>query len=230
MFWLVIGCILEVVGYVQIHSGSSSQSASIIIAPIFLSASVYVCFSRLANHFQACDLCLLNPTFLAIFFFIGDVSCLALQVLGIVFQFMNGKETAGRVITIVGFVAQIVLFIFFSWNVIMLRRNLGRRVPQVHVDARLQWPSFFPLILTVSLLFFIRNVFRLVEYGQGFGYIFYHAIFTYIFDGVPMFLVCLLLLCFHPFLWMDRNANTRRKEKKEAVFGKKNDNSEAAGY
>lgn len=212
MFWFLVGCIIELVGYLQLHSGTSSQSVCIIIASVFLAASVYLSFSTSLEHFQAKDLCSLNISFFALFFFIGDVICLGLQIAGIILQFMNGKESLGKAIVIVSFVLQIVLFCFFSLNVFIVHRRLRHRRPKVIVDSIFQWPSFFILIYVISLLFLIRNVFRLVEYSQGFGYIFYHAIFTYIFDGAPMLLVALLLICFHPTFWMDSTLKKRKKE------------------
>ena len=215
MLWFLIGCIIEIVGYVQLHSGSSSQSVCIIIAPIFLAASVYLSFARTLEHFQARKLSPFNVSFFAFSFFIGDVICLGLQITGVVFQFMNGKEHIGKAIVIISFTLQIILFFVFLLNVFVVQRRLRRRKANVVVDSKFQWPSFFILIYIISLLFLIRNIFRLIEYSQGFGYIFHHAIFTYVFDGAPMLLVALLLTCFHPSFWMDSTLKKRKREQKK---------------
>ncbi|SCU88333.1 LADA_0E09516g1_1 [Lachancea dasiensis] len=212
MIWFVIGCILEIVGYVQEHSGSSSQAASIIIAPIFLAASVYVSFSHIINHYELRHLIPVPPSLLSLLLFCIDLLCLAAQVAGIVLQFMSGKQNVGRALVIISFVFQIILFVFFVGTVIMVKRRVGRS-PVNQVNSRFQLPSFFVLLIVISVLFFVRNVFRLIEYAQGFGYIFHHAIFTYIFDGVPILLAALGLAVFHPSLWMEMKRKTAKNKK-----------------
>ncbi|KAH3663499.1 hypothetical protein OGAPHI_004900 [Ogataea philodendri] len=180
-------------------TGNSGQQIEVYLAPIFMAASVYMCFGRVVSSLDANNLALISGRWLTAVFVVGDVLCFASQCAGIVLQYMSDSlHTTGKVIAIISFVLQLLLFSFFLANAIVVHRRLViSGYPRVH-NARIQWPAYFKANYVVVFLFFVRIIFRVVEYAQGLGYIFFHTVYTYCLDAAPMFLATLVLTLIYP--------------------------------
>ncbi|KAI5967508.1 hypothetical protein KGF57_000348 [Candida theae] len=198
MLWLIIGIILEVTAFFQNSAGNGVQSVQVIIAPIFIAASVYVSFSGLLKNLEI-DKIGFNRKAQSFLFIVGDIASFGLQVAGVVLQMIEDNKSLGQGLIITGFIIQIVSFCCFIALVISGHRTINTTVIQATMQGYYCWKSYFKALYVIAVLFFIRNVFRLIEYGQGYGkYIFNHAVFAYIFDAAPMLIVCAILVLVHP--------------------------------
>ena len=196
MLWLIIGLILEITGYFSSGGGHGVQTAQVIIAPIFLAASVYISFGGLMKRLQSPSPFIVSHGFQSFLFVVGDIVSFGLQIAGIVLQLVLDNSGVGTGMIIGGFALQIVSFCCFVTLTFVSQRRLKTvNFPQgFHT-----WKSYITALYVIIVLFFIRNIFRLVEYAQGWnGYIFRHAAFAYVFDSTTMLLVCLILLVVHP--------------------------------
>lgn len=73
------------------------------------------------------------------------------------------------------------------------------RVPAIRLCNELPWQKHMNTLYIASTLIMVRSIFRVVEYLQGFnGYLLHHEAYLYIFDGLLMFLVMVLLNVVHP--------------------------------
>ncbi|KAH3666346.1 hypothetical protein OGAPHI_004535 [Ogataea philodendri] len=197
--WYIIGGILEAVGYFCINTDEGGQSLEIYLAPIFMAATVYMCFGRVISSLEANKLALISGRKLTALFVIGDILCFFTQCAGIVLQYdFNNLETIGKIIAIISFTLQLVLFTFFLANAIVVHRRLILTQHPRTLNAKIQWPTYFKANYVVIFLFFVRIIFRVIEYAQGLGYIFFHTIFIYCFDATPLFAASLVLIAVYP--------------------------------
>lgn len=198
MLWLIIGTILELSAFFQNSAGHGVQSVQVIIAPIFIAASVYVSFSGLLKKLEI-DKVGFNRRAQSFLFIIGDIISFSLQIAGVVLQMIEDDKSLGQGLIITGFVVQIVSFCCFVILVISAHRKINNCMVQASMTGYYNWRNYIKILYTLATFFFIRNIFRLVEYVQGYGgYIFNHAVFAYIFDAAPMALVCAILVIMHP--------------------------------
>ena len=198
MLWLVIGGILEISGLFSNTAGHGSQSLQVIIAPIFLAASIYISFGKLLKRLGVTNVSPMNVSLQSALFIIGDVVAFGLQIAGIVVQMMDVNRTVGTIMIIIGFVVQLISFSCFLALVISAHRKMDSRVRYIS-QGKFSWPNYIKVLYVVITLFFIRNIFRLVEYAEGWGgYIFTHAAFVYAFDCSTMVISMALIAIFHP--------------------------------
>lgn len=198
ILWLIIGGILELSGYAEKSAGNGSQSVQVIIAPIFLAASVYLSFGKLARKLDAEKISSSRSHIQSAIFVTGDVVSLGLQISGIVLGFMDEPKSLGKILVIIGFVLQLVSLFVFTYLVAKEHKRLSvvLLTPSQGIHS---WKSYVIVIYIVLFLLFARYVYRVIEYAQGFGgYIFRHAVFAYILDGGLMALLMLLLCIIHP--------------------------------
>lgn len=104
----------------------------------------------------------------------------------------GSNQRVGRVLLIVGLAALVCVILFFLATLIYVSTSAIYRV-----QAPALRPVYAGLYLTVALLL-IRNIFRLIEFGQGWhGYIADHEVYFYIFDALMMLLWLLVMLPLH---------------------------------
>ena len=196
MLWLIIGLILEITGYFSSGGGHGVQTVQVIIAPIFLAASVYISFGNLMKRLQSPSAFIISHGFQSFLFVVGDIASFGLQIAGIVLQLVLDNSGVGTGMIIGGFALQIISFCCFVTLTFVSQRRL--EAPNFAKGFH-TWKSYITALYVIIVLFFIRNIFRLVEYAQGWnGYIFRHAAFAYVFDSTTMLLVCLILIVVHP--------------------------------
>lgn len=173
-----------------------AQSVQVIIAPIFFVASIYISFGNVSKRLLSKDE--ISHTGIKSFgFIIGDVISFGLQIAGIVLQLIEDSPTLGTALVIIGFVIQIISFGCFLAIVILTWKKLRRNYTPV--SGFHNWDTFIKALYAVITLFFVRNIFRLIEYAQGWGgYIFNHSIFVYFFDASIMVIALSIFSVFHP--------------------------------
>ena len=108
----------------------------------------------------------------------------------------------GRVLLLIGLGAQLVFFSGFLSITVYVNKA---RVYGLRANSTLR-PVFFCLYSTIALMF-IRNIYRLAEFAQGYdAYIATHEAFFYVFDFTMIFSCFLLYACFHFGLYLGPKA------------------------
>lgn len=122
-----------------------------------------------------------------------------------------GLALAGEKVVIAGLALQVATFVVFlaaavDFNV---RMNGLSRVGQGADDRT--WRRMLHILYTLSSLILIRCVFRLIEYSMGnAAYLIAHEWSLYVFDGVPMLAVLVVL-----FVWQSKEADAIQKSEGE---------------
>ena len=106
---------------------------------------------------------------------------------------------AGEKVVIGGLALQVATFVVFlvaaaDFNIRM------NRVSKTNPDSpKKTWKKMICILYTLSALIMLRCTFRLIEYAMGnAAYLIAHEWTLYVFDGVPMLTVLLLLLVLQP--------------------------------
>lgn len=219
---LAFACIMEVVGYIFRSLSSRKDPYSVInfvvqyffivVAPVFISASIYVCLSKLvgwaaAGGFDTGSRAWLRPKLILWGFVACDVVATVLQIAGA--GMIGSAESHQRSpmvpndILLAGLVFQTFAFTIFlslfAMFVISLHRDQTFR-PHV---ARKR-PFFFALA-AASLLVYLRTIFRLAETAQGvFGYLSSHEAFFGALEFAPVVIAVWVLGIWHPGRWIKK--------------------------
>lgn len=106
---------------------------------------------------------------------------------------------AGEKIVIAGLALQVATFVVFLVAAVdfhVRMRRVSRKGSEAMGEA---WRKMLSVLYALSALILLRCVFRLVEYGMGnAAYLIAHEWTLYVFDGVPMLAVLVLLLVLRP--------------------------------
>ncbi|KAK9843110.1 hypothetical protein WJX74_007151 [Apatococcus lobatus] len=183
-----------------------AQQCLLIIPPSFLALIDYIVLGRLVKMIQAAkpptssSYRNLKPKWLTWSFFTVELISLALQGAGAGISSSSddgpggggNSQTVGRILLIIGLAALVCVIIFFLTTLIYVSTS-----PIYRVNAPALKPVYAGLYITVALLL-IRNIFRLIEFGQGWhGGIADHEVYFYVFDGLMMLIWLLVVLPLH---------------------------------
>jgi len=142
-----------------------------------------------------------SPRLLGKLFIIVDIICFVTQVAGAI---MSGSEEPqeaknGKLAIIVGLALQMVAFGFFAaWTATFHRRMLSASFDAVILSV-VKWQRYIYGLYVITLLFFIRNITRLVEYNVGpDGELISNEIYLYLLDGSMMLAIVVVFLVLHP--------------------------------
>ena len=219
---LSIGCVLEVIGYIFRALSSRKDPYNIIYfvmeyfcivtAPVFISASVYVCLSKLitwASRDQAGtkerEESWLRPTWILWGFVTCDVFSTIVQITGAA---MIGTATSHHKsavtpnnILLAGLAIQT-----FAFTVFLVLLGVFRATVAQDMEIHSQVQSKDPFILALgsaSLLVYLRTIFRLAETSQGvFGYLSSHEVFFGVLEFTPVVIAVWILAVWHPGRWL----------------------------
>ncbi|KAM0192330.1 hypothetical protein ACHAPI_008276 [Fusarium lateritium] len=206
-FTIVIGGLFEIAGLAaRIYScnhlsdqGSyGAQILLILLAPIFFAASIYMFLGRLIASADHSRLCGIRTRWLSKFFVVGDVLCFLIQLCGagiFVSADNTSEQTDGENVILAGLALQVViLIIFIIFAVVFDVTGIKKGYPgTINPNSRLL-PKMVVLYLC-STLIMCRNIFRLVEFGQGEdGYLLAHEWPVYVLDIMFMAFVMVLTL------------------------------------
>ncbi|KAI9354316.1 RTA1 like protein-domain-containing protein [Zopfochytrium polystomum] len=205
MIPMILGCLLEVLGFLARMKAANEpfdngpyaiQQFLIIIAPVFFAASLYLVLKHLINAVDPA-LSPLKPKLIGVVFVGFDI--LSFVVQGAASGLIVGSTDPDQInlgvkILIVGLLIQVVSFIGF----LALSFAFFRRAKRESRTAE-PWKTAFVYLSICAVFVFIRSLFRVIEFWQGFdGQIARVEILMYVFDAGFMVGVVLIMMVYHP--------------------------------
>ncbi|KAI9334013.1 RTA1 like protein-domain-containing protein [Obelidium mucronatum] len=187
MIAATIGCALETIGYslriLAIDDPFSTPKFSvqvvlIIIAPILMAATQYVMLEKII-HYSYPEASPVKHTLITKVFVVSDVVTFFVQAGGsIIFNSHPEKTELGVQVLMVGLCIQMVSFaVFLALAMVYYSRAL--KIEQGKAGMVLmgntpeppaeKWKRIFATLMFTSGLVFIRSVFRVVEFADGFS-------------------------------------------------------------
>ncbi|KAL8840265.1 MAG: hypothetical protein Q9176_003957 [Flavoplaca citrina] len=219
---LSLACLMEIVGYIFRTLSSVKnpytipyfvvQYFFIVVAPVLISASIYVCLSKLIRWaddigFKTQLGFLLRPRLLLWTFITADVVTSVIQIAGaaLIGVAESNKEspvTANNIL-LAGLAIQTAAFILFLYLYIVFVVQLSR-----DGGMRSQFTFIRPLLLAIgasSFLVLLRTVFRLAETSEGvFGYASTHESLFGSLEFAPIVVAVWILVIWHPGQWLPK--------------------------
>ena len=204
MIPLLVGCIMEIIGYgariplVSKPVGQiplySCMHASIIIAPVFNAAIEYILYGRLM-HAVGDQYSLMKPKLVAWIFIVCDIFSFLIQSSGAGLLTSAhtdlAKAKTGENILLGGLGVNLVSFAIFCLQIFYFDYRTRKSPPNFPGGGLCQkgWRQFLYVIYLSSALILLRQIYRVIEFAQGFtGYLAVHEVYFYIFDTIPIFL------------------------------------------
>ncbi|KAF4920882.1 Protein RTM1 [Colletotrichum viniferum] len=165
----------------------------ILVAPIFISATLYITLGRLKESLLGHPRRKCSPTSI---FILTDIVAFCTQIGGSLVQVIaNPKimEIGGHVV-LGGLLFQLFMLVVYFALVVRFHRATQREVIDVEHWRRYVWT----LVISVVAVW-VRNLVRAAEFGQGwYGFVNQHEAMMYIFDSFLMFSVMVAFAVFHP--------------------------------
>ncbi|CAF1189715.1 unnamed protein product [Adineta steineri] len=210
MWWLVvlvIGGITEIIGYAariySWHDDTSldaflAQTVTLIIAPSFFSAALYVVFGQIIIIVGRQYSCI-PPLVYTVVFVIADLISLIIQAIGggqaATAARTNSDTTLGTHIMIAGICWQMLSMLVYVVLVLIYVIRVGMAKAEIPKNIKI----FILGMGLVTLMIFIRCIYRTVELQAGWtGYIITHEVFFACLDGLPMIIALVAFNIFHP--------------------------------
>lgn len=169
-------------------------------APL-LSATIYMTLSRYIRALDATNYALLRPSWTTAIYICIDVISFVCQMAGSAMQASGdaaGIETGNRVV-MGGLGFQLAAFVVFVGMAAVVHVRLNRSPTTTSSRVYVRWRRYFWSLYLVSLLVFVRSLFRLIEFCQGSnGTIYKSEAYLYVFDGGLMWCVVVTMLVVHP--------------------------------
>ncbi|RAK96468.1 RTA1 domain-containing protein [Aspergillus ibericus CBS 121593] len=206
-----IGCMVEVLGWAArlwaaICPYNSTafmiQISTLIIAPTFYTAGIYVLLGRFIQLFGPASSMLTPKRYLWIFC-TCDVVSLVIQAAGgglasSESDEVNGDTSLGTNIMVAGIVFQLAsISIFVICAVDFFRRSVRLGYRQALVNGPLSYLVGAMVFSVVCI--YIRSIYRTIELAQGWsGYLITHQTYFIVLDGVMMVLAVAVFNIFHP--------------------------------
>ncbi|EKG17834.1 RTA-like protein [Macrophomina phaseolina MS6] len=207
---LIIGGFFEWVGYIGRALSHKDQwalgpfiqqSLLLLVAPALFAASVYMVLGRIILLTDGEQHSMIRQKWLTKIFVTGDVISFMVQAGGAGIM-ASGSESGmhtGETVVVVGLFIQLAFFGFFMFVGSLFYKRIIRQPTSKSIDDSMPWRKHFWVLMTVSMLIFVRSVFRVIEYLMGNnGYLLRHEVFLYIFDAVLMLGVMVLFNVVHP--------------------------------
>ncbi|KAI0394155.1 RTA1-domain-containing protein [Xylariaceae sp. FL0594] len=212
---LIIGSLLELIGYASriygyadpfITDGWIAQYTSLTLAPVFMSASIYVCIGQLADYLGRGRFNI-RPRLYTRIFIPSDIFALVIQSSGGGISItersaQNGGVTTGQGIIIGGLSLQVIsltiFFVLFLGVISPTDLFQSRRLRKL--TGRDKRVRTFVILISVAILLIIgRSIFRTIEFSQGvFGKLGHNEILFIILDGFPVAIATSILALYHP--------------------------------
>ena len=228
---MTLACLLETIGYIFRTLSAKNdpynviwfvvQYFLIVVAPVFISASIYLSINRLivwaasVGFNDASDNkhqhWWLSPRLILWGFITADVLTTIMQIAGAALvgsSESNGKDPhTGNNILLAGLAVQTVSFTMFLLVLLLFRISLGRDGgARSHVRSK---DVFIVAVAGASLLVYLRTVFRLAETAQGlFAYVSTHEKFFGTLEFAPVVLAVWILAIWHPGKWLAQGSQT----------------------
>jgi hypothetical protein len=237
---------MEVIGYTSRSLSARKDPYSItffiieyffiVTAPVFLTASIYVCLNKLISWAQSVGYTdrarTWNRPKLILWGFVAcDVVSTIMQVAGaalIGYAESNRKDaTTPNNILLAGLAFQSFAFLVFISVLCLFVGSL--RSDKTFGPSLGGKKTFVIALFVASLLILLRILFRLAETAQGvFGYLMVHEAFFGALEFAPVISAVLVLAIFHPGRWIVRGKLTSKTDRQSKVVKKESSGSELA--
>lgn len=190
------------------------QYFCIVTAPVFISASIYVCLSKLIRWateqgFDTKSRRWLNPIVILWGFVACDIVATVAQIAGAaLIGSAESNQKSPKVpndILLAGLAFQTFAFTIFLTLLGMFVFTLYRDLD--FCSASTQKAPFIFALGSTSLLVFLRTIFRLAETSQGvFGYLSSHEVFFGMLEFTPVVIGVWIMVIWHPGRWLPNGA------------------------
>lgn len=170
-------------------------------APL-LAATVYMTLGRFARSLHAQKYTILNVRWVTKIYVLIDIASFLCQMAGSAMQTSNDSSGVklGQHIVIGGLIIQLVALAWFIFEttILHIRLNNGSTVITLK-DPSISWRPTLWTLRCVSVLIFIRSLYRLIEFTSGSDSTFAkHEVFMYIFDASLLSISAFLFVLIHP--------------------------------
>lgn len=173
------------------------QNLFILLPPTLFAATIYMCLGRIIRLVGGERYSVIKPSRLTKVFVLGDVVSFMVQG-GSAYPSIAGQTNATwatiAVAMIIGGLAiQVISFGLFSISAIVFHRRIHQSPTRRSFEVDPKWVHGLYMLYSISLLIFLRSIFRLIEYCLGTTGVALSTEWTlYAFDSVPMFLVTVI--------------------------------------
>ncbi|KAJ5541486.1 hypothetical protein N7494_006562 [Penicillium frequentans] len=212
-WWCVVftlGCMVELIGWAGRtwshecpYNGTAflMQISTLIIAPTFFTAGIYVLLGRFIQILGR-ESSVLTPKLYLWIFCTCDIISLVIQAIGgglasIAVNQVNGDTAPGTHIMVAGIVFQlfsITIFVFCAAD--FIRRSLRHGLLQP-LTGSIQ-PLLYAMVFSV-LCIYVRSIYRTIELSQGWsGYLITHEKYFIALDGAMMIAAVAVFNFVHP--------------------------------
>ncbi|KAL1598441.1 hypothetical protein SLS59_006725 [Nothophoma quercina] len=218
--YIILGGLCEIAGFaarIGSHYDNTSwapfiiQGTLLLIGPLFFAATVYMMLGRTVRIANASAISRISPKWYTRSFVTADISTLIVQGLGasLMGTMQLSLALAGEKVVIAGLAFQVATFVMFLIAAVDFDVRMRRASVTTDDVVDGAWKKMLHVLYTLSALVLFRCVFRLIEYAMGnAAYLISHEWTLYVFDGVPMFSVLVLLL-----VWQPKERKTGTEEK-----------------
>jgi hypothetical protein len=238
MVGMICCLILEVLGYagrILLHNNPFDGNAFLLylitltIAPVFISAAIYLCLTRMIGLYGA-HLSRFKPRTIAVVFMTSDFLSLLLQAIGgALADTANTHKNAqvGIDIMIAGLLLQavslavfVLVFADFRWS--CRKGVLDMNPEKQRIRSSGLFKAFTASLLLATIAVLARSIFRVAELWGGFdGKIWNNETDFMVLDGAMISLAVLGLTAMHPgfafgkSMWQAGNWNLKSKKGQE---------------
>lgn len=177
----------------------------LIIPPSFLALVQYITLGKVValvkQRYPERKL-LVKPRAVMIGFFVFEIAALACQGAGaglsVSTDGVNQNEQAGKALLIVGLVALVLLIALYWATAVYIHVNPRYSIRQ---SPNMRW--LFPVLYACTVLLLTRNIFRLIEFSQGwYGRLAVQEKYFYTLDALLIFLILVINSFFHFGLYL----------------------------
>ncbi|KAF4336666.1 RSB1 [Fusarium beomiforme] len=220
----VVGGLVEIIGWAGRIWGSQCpynstafliQICTLLIAPVFITAGVYIILGRLIQDFgRECSI--LRPKLYLWIFCTCDVVSLLVQAAGgamvsAAVNKDNGNTDPGVHTIVAGVIFQLVsMSVFVGFAIDFLVRSIRKGM------LKSQKQSAIPILsaMTVSLLcIFVRSIYRAIEFFEGWsGYLTTHEGYFIALDGAMMVISLAVFNLIHPVTFSPQSSARGTRE------------------
>ncbi|CAI7656352.1 unnamed protein product [Penicillium bialowiezense] len=219
-----IGCLVEVIGWAGRTWSSKCpynttaflmQISTLIIAPTFFTAGIYVLLGRFIQLLGR-ESSFLKPSLYLWIFCTCDVISLVVQAIGGGMasgeaEKVGGDTATGTHIMVAGIVFQLFsITIFVVCAVDFILRTMRRRLLQSLTGSVI--PLFAAMILSIVCIY-IRSIYRTIELSQGWsGYLITHESYFIALDGAMMIISVAVFNLLHPGWMLPREKRISKRD------------------
>ncbi|KAH8161044.1 hypothetical protein CIB48_g7200 [Xylaria polymorpha] len=215
---ILVGSLLELVGYAArilghndpwFSTGWILQYSIITFAPVFMSASLYVCIGRIAD-FLGRGVFNINPRLYSRVFIPCDVIALVVQGAGgavsVTEEVTTTGLTPGAAIVVAGLTFQLVsLTVFFIlFGAVLWSSNISCPASSNLPIRQAKRLRTFAILIIIAILFIVgRSAFRVAELSEGIrGGLIHDELLFIIFDGFPIIIATSIIVAAHPIFML----------------------------